>query len=92
MQQHAIDNFKRVGVEVRTGVRVTEVSAERARLRGDRVYCMEWTVALMPLCLCMHTAIWLCTLSAGCISLGRGHCCRVSKQTGIMSVRLPGPR
>lgn len=25
MQQHAIDNFKRVGVEVRTGMRVTGV-------------------------------------------------------------------
>ncbi len=26
MQKHALDNFKRVGVDVRTGVRVTEVS------------------------------------------------------------------
>lgn len=25
MQKHALDNFKRVGVDVRTGVRVTEV-------------------------------------------------------------------
>jgi len=30
MQRVAIENFKRVGVEVRTGVRVTEVSARLA--------------------------------------------------------------
>jgi hypothetical protein len=31
MQQHALDNFKRVGVEVRTGLRVTEVRGCRRR-------------------------------------------------------------
>jgi NADH:ubiquinone reductase (non-electrogenic) len=34
MQQHAIENFKRVGVEVRTGMRVTGVTRDTITLRG----------------------------------------------------------
>lgn len=37
MQQHALDNFKRVGVEVRTGVRVTEVSKDTIMLSTGEV-------------------------------------------------------
>jgi NADH:ubiquinone reductase (non-electrogenic) len=34
LQEHALDNFKRVGVEVRTGVRVTEVGEDTITLKG----------------------------------------------------------
>lgn len=34
MQQHALDNFKRVGVDVRTGVRVTEVTKDTIMLKN----------------------------------------------------------
>lgn len=34
MQKHALDNFKRVGVDVRTGVRVTEVTNDTITLKG----------------------------------------------------------
>ncbi|KAI3438808.1 hypothetical protein D9Q98_001225 [Chlorella vulgaris] len=34
MQMHALENFKRVGVDVRTGVRVTEVTQDIIKLKG----------------------------------------------------------
>lgn len=51
MQQHALDNFKRVGVDVRTGVRVTEVRPlaappllqRRAGVAPQRLARPAWT-------------------------------------------------
>lgn len=64
MQQHALDNFKRVGVEVRTGVRVTEVRRCRFGCRC-RTGCCRAPPARAHVphhqtsCLCLHAPMCL---------------------------------
>lgn len=51
LAQRALDNFRESGVEVRTGVRVTEVTAEEVVLgSGERIQCglCVWSAGNAP--------------------------------------------